>query len=387
MVIDGRAEAWVRLHCAGFSAQVLATLLRHFGSPEGVLAATPAQRAVHVASRSLQASSATEMSQRVDATLAWLAGPSHRVVAWDDAEYPAALLELSDPPIVLYAIGDAALLARPALAIVGSRNATSQGCLDAEAFAGALSDAGLTIVSGLALGIDAAAHRGALRGPGRTIAIMGTGPDRIYPARNRDLALAIAEQGLLLSEFLPGTPPLKPNFPRRNRIISGIAKGVLVVEATLSSGSLITARLAAEQGREVFALPGSIHSPFARGCHRLIRDGAKLVETSDDILEELRFPAASARTEPSRVTASGDEHPADGRSGEAGEGDRLASREDGSRDDTKRVWDALGSESLDIDTLASRALLSAPHTTAALTLLEIDGRVARLPGGQWQRLV
>ena len=224
---------------------------------------------------------------RLDATLAWLREPGHDLVAWGDPDYPAALLEIGDPPPVFYCLGRRELLARPAFAIVGSRNATPQGCADAEAFGAAMSAAGLTIVSGLALGIDAAAHRGGLTGAGSSIAVIGTGPDRVYPARNRALAHELAARGLVISEFAVGTPPLKQNFPRRNRLVSGLARGVLVVEATLSSGSLITARLAAEQGREVFAMPGSIHSPFSKGGHRLIREGAKLVETAQDILDEL----------------------------------------------------------------------------------------------------
>ena len=300
---------------------------------------------------------------RLERTLAWLREPGHDLVAWGDPDYPASLLEIGDPPPVLYCMGRRELLAQPAFAIVGSRNATPQGCADAEAFAAALSAAGLAIVSGLALGIDAAAHRGGLTGAGSSIAVIGTGPDRVYPARNRDLAHELAARGLVLSEFAVGTPPQKQNFPRRNRLVSGLARGVLVVEATLSSGSLITARLAGEQGREVFALPGSIHSPFSKGAHQLIREGAKLVETAQDILDELGIlPAASA---PVATAAAPRAEP------------RAAMR---------AILRALGHDPGDLDTLAARTRLSIPTVLATLTELEIDGRVASLPGGIWQRI-
>jgi DNA processing protein len=261
---------------------------------------------------------------------------------------------------VFYCHGRRELLAGPAFAIVGSRNATPQGCADAEAFAAAISAAGLAIVSGLALGIDAAAHRGGLSGTGSSIAVIGTGPDRVYPARNRALAHDLAARGLVLSEFAVGTPPLKQNFPRRNRLVSGLARGVLVVEATLSSGSLITARLAAEQGREVFALPGSIHSPFSKGGHRLIREGAKLVETAQDILEELAIVSPAAPATPvARARPAAD---------------------------MRTVMRALGHDPADVETLAMRSRLTIAALVAALTALELDGRVASLPGGIWQRV-
>ena len=262
---------------------------------------------------------------------------------------------------MFYCHGRRELLAAPAFAIVGSRNATPQGCADAEAFAAALSAAGLAIVSGLALGIDAAAHRGGLAGAGSSIAVVGTGPDRVYPARNRALAHDLAARGLVISEFAVGTPPLKQNFPRRNRLVSGLARGVLVVEATLSSGSLITARLAAEQGRDVFALPGSIHSPFSKGGHRLIREGAKLVETAQDILEELGLAAGATASAGPRKRAQADA-PA------------------------RALLRALGHDPADVDTLAARTRLPVADIMATLTALELDRRVAALPGGIWQRI-
>lgn len=368
MNVDARAEAWARLQVTGLAPRPLFDLLRAFGTPEAVLAAKAAERRTIVAAPVARLLAAGPDPQRLETTLAWLGEPGNALVAWGDDDYPQALLEIADPPPVFYCIGRRDLLAKPALAIVGSRNATPQGSADAEAFAVALSDAGLTIVSGLALGIDAAAHRGGLRGAGSSIAVVGTGPDRIYPAANRALAHELAARGLILSEFTPGTPPLPHNFPRRNRVVSGLARGILVVEATISSGSLITARLAGEQGREVFALPGSIHSPFSKGCHKLLREGAKLVETAQDVLEELKF----ARASPARAAASGDVH--------------ASTADDELTDDEKSVVAALGYAPAAVDAIALRTALAAETIAAALLSLELAGRVAPLPGGLWQRL-
>jgi len=363
MKIDARAEAWASLHARGVGARALVDLLRAFGGPEAVLAATPAQRRVVVGTAAAKHLAAAPDADRLTATLAWLGGgPDRDLVAWDDPDYPPQLLEIGDPPPVFFCLGRRELLARPAFAIIGSRNATPQGAADAFAFAAALSAAGLTIVSGLAEGIDAAAHRGGLSQPGSSIAVIGTGPDRVYPAKNRALAHELAAQGLLVSEFAPGTPPLRANFPRRNRLVSGLARGVLVVEASLSSGSLITARLAGEQGRDVFAMPGSIHSPLAKGCHRLIREGAKLVEAAQDVLDELRL--ARAATLPATAAAAG-------AALTATEGAIVA---------------ALGHAPAGIDTIAGRTGLPAETIAATLLGLELAGRVAPLPGGLWQRL-
>src|SRR5512137_658963 len=236
MNVDSRAEAWARLQLSGLAPRPLVELLRAFGGPEAVLAATSAQRHRHVPAAAAARLDTPPDEERLRATLAWLSEPRHDLVAWGDPDYPAPLLEIGDPPPVFYCMGRRALLAGPAFAIVGSRNATPQGCADAEAFGAALSAAGFTIVSGLATGIDAAAHRGGLAGAGSSIAVIGTGPDRVYPARNRDLAHDLAARGLVVSEFAVGTPPQKQNFPRRNRLVSGLSRGVLVVEATLSSG-------------------------------------------------------------------------------------------------------------------------------------------------------
>jgi DNA processing protein len=362
MNVDARALAWVRLDVCGIGPRSLAELLRAFGSPEAVVAATPAQRRKIVAAAPAKLVDTAPDASRLAAALAWLEAPGHDLVALDDADYPRSLLEIGDPPPVFYCMGRRELLARPALAIVGSRNATPQGISDARGFARALSAAGLTIVSGMALGIDAAAHRGALDGEGSSIAVTGTGPDRVYPAANRELAHELASRGLIISEFTPGTPPLPQNFPRRNRVVSGLARGVLVIEATLSSGSLITARLGGEQGREVFALPGSIHSPFSKGCHKLLREGAKLVETAQDVLDELRLPRDDA------IAAA-----------------TIAAADDDFTIDEHAVMTALGHAPAAVDTLAERSGLAPEAVAAALLALELAGRASPVPGGLWQR--
>lgn len=354
MEFASTAAAWAELAHKGLPPAAMAILLRAFGGPEPVLAASRSQLAALLPAGAVERLLTPVAPDSLARTLAWLEQPGHDLLAWDDADYPQALLELGHAPPVLYFTGQRAVLNRPALAIVGSRNATPQGAENATAFAQALSDAGFAIVSGLAQGIDAAAHVGALRGAGSTLAVVGTGLDRVYPARHRNLAHAIAASGGLLSEFPPGTPPLPHHFPRRNRLIAGLARGVLVVEAALSSGSLITARLAGEAGREVFAIPGSIHSPMARGCHRLIRDGAKLVETAQDILDEL---GGSSRVPPPAAAAT-PAHP---------------------------LLDALADDPADVDALCARTGQPPDVVLETLVLLELDGEVAALPGGRWQR--
>ncbi len=308
----------------------------------------------------------------VDAALRWLDGGSDRyVVTLADAAYPPALLQTPDPPSILYVHGNLDLLRHPALAVVGSRNPTGRGAEDAEAFALALSNAGLTVVSGLALGIDAAAHRGGLQGAGSSIAVVGTGIDRVYPARNRDLAHALSQRGALVSELPLGTPPVPANFPRRNRIISGLARGCLVVEAALHSGSLITARQALEQGREVFAVPGSIHSPLAKGCHWLIKQGAKLAESAQDILEELGEVAPAP--------PGGALLPATDR-GEPGQRTEI-----NSDPATLALLSAVGFAPFDLDTACAQGGLTPDAASAILLGLELQGQVERLPGGRYQR--
>jgi DNA processing protein len=354
---DDELAAWLRLtHSAG--RETVRRLLAAFASPQGVFAASAAsQRAV---TGSTLAEPPDELDALVERTVAWRReGAGRHVVTLGDAAYPTALLQTADPPLLLYAQGRLELLQRPALAIVGSRNPTPQGADNARAFALHLARSGYTIVSGLALGIDGAAHEAALSagGDASTIAVVGTGMDRVYPSRHRELAHRIAEQGLLLSEFDLATPPLRENFPRRNRLIAGLAQGTLVVEAALASGSLITARCAAEAGREVFALPGSIHSPQSRGCHALIKQGAQLVESAEDILAELR-PAAPAL-------------PVDG--------------EPPPRDDGDPLLAALGHDPATLDALVARCGWPPEQLAARLLELELDGHVARLPGGLYQR--
>ncbi len=289
-----------------------------------------------------------------------------------DPDYPAELLQIEDPPLLLHLEGDPAALRHPLrLAMVGSRNPTAQGADHARQFARALAEAGACIVSGLALGIDGAAHEGALEAGGCTVAVVGTGLDQVYPKKHQALAQRIAAQGALISEYLLGTPPLAANFPKRNRIISGLSQGVLVVEAALQSGSLITARQAAEQGREVFAIPGSIHSPQSRGCHALIRQGAKLVESAADILEELRDQLPPA--------APGQEQEPNGTAEQQG----AAQVKDPLPDDA--LLRVLGFEPCGLDALQARCGLDLPTLQARLLELEFDGWVARLPGGVYQR--
>ncbi len=351
--------AWAELALRALPAAALAALLREFREPRAILAAPRARLAAVVPDAVVAQLTAPARADVQERVRTWLGQPGNELVAWDDPDYPRALLDLGHAPPALYFVGRRELLNRPALAIVGSRHATAQGLENARDFARALARAGLTIVSGLALGIDAAAHEGALDGEGGTLAVVGTGLDRVYPARHRALAHAIAQRGGLVSEFPPGTPPRESNFPRRNRLISGLARGVLVVEAAPKSGSLITARYAGEQGREVFAIPGSIHSPLSKGCHKLIREGAKLVETTQDILEELGMRAAASAPAAPPATAGG-----------TVESPLLA---------------ALGRDPVDVDTLVARTGRAVEDIVAELTGLELAGTVAALPGGRWQR--
>jgi len=356
--------AWLRLlETPGVGRASARRLLAAFGSPQAALTAPLAARREVVSAEAANAlqDAPDTLDTLLAKTLAWLAGdvtaPRH-VVTLGDPLYPAALLETADPPLLLYAQGRIELLQAAAIAIVGSRNPTPQGLENARAFAAHLSGAGLTVVSGLALGIDGAAHDGALDGAGSTIAVVGTGLDLVYPKRHLKLAHRIVEGGLIVSEYAIGTPSLAEHFPQRNRIIAGLTRGTLVVEAAVQSGSLITARLASEAGRDVFAIPGSIHSPQSRGCHWLIKQGAKLVDSADDILEELNLgrPAAAA-------SAPSDE-PAD--------------------DDP--LLDALGFEPVSLEALVARTGWSAAELSARLLELELDGHVARLPGQLFQRV-
>ena len=365
MIDRDELAAWLRLiETPKLGRDSARKLLAAFGSPQAVFdAAGNARREVAgAAAAEVLASEHNSLAALVTATVAWLqaeAAEPRAVVVLGDPRYPRALLETADPPLLLYAQGRTALLQADAIAVVGSRNPTRQGADNARAFSAHLSRAGLTVVSGLALGIDAAAHEGGLEGSASTVAVVGTGLDRVYPRRNLVLAHRIAEQGLILSEYALGTPPLPPNFPIRNRIIAGLSRGTLVVEAALQSGSLITARLAIEAGRDVFAIPGSIHSPQSRGCHTLIKQGAKLVDSAQDILEELRLPGAPA---PACDTSAA-----------------SASREE-------PLLSALGFDPVTLDALVARTGRSPSELNTLLLELELDGRVARLPGQLFQRI-
>lgn len=351
------AAHWVGLSLIpGIGSRSYRDLLSAFGTPQQIYRTSCASLA-----RVVSPAIARQIAEGPDEAsaapaLAWLSQPGNHLITLADDEYPRALLEIPDPPPLLYAKGRRELLNVKTLAIVGSRNATPQGMKDAEAFAQSLSEAGYCIASGLALGIDGAAHRGALKGPGSTIAAVGTGLDIVYPARHRQLAHEISEKGVLISEFPVGTPSMAQNFPRRNRLISGLSGGCLVVEAHLQSGSLITARLAAEQGREVFAIPGSIHSAVSKGCHRLIKQGAKLVETTTDILEELGDTANPVAATPSETAAQ------------------------------EPLLEHMGHAPVGIDALIERSGLTGETLSAMLLMLELEGKVASLPGGRYQRI-
>ncbi|MDB5961746.1 MAG: processing protein DprA [Massilia sp.] len=354
---------WVRLaHTPGVGPANCRLLLGTFGTAAAVFDAAPARLAAVLGAALAQAivQPSAALLRQVDAALAWGQRAGNTILIPGDSRYPALLRNIADPPSVLYVSGRVELLSAPCLGMVGSRNASVQGNINAEVFAQALSMAGLTIVSGLALGIDTAAHVGALGGAGSTVAVVGTGPDLVYPARNRGLWQRIAEQGCVVSEYAPGTPPLAHNFPQRNRIISGLSAGVLVVEAAARSGSLITARLAASQGREVFAIPGSIHSALSKGCHLLLRDGATLVESAADVLEAIHGSPMARMGMTAAPQISGSEHAA--------------------------VLEAMGHGPLPLDAIA-HACRRAPHELAGVLLdLELAGAAERLADGRFQRI-
>jgi DNA processing protein len=357
MAAEASLKAWLALSLTrGLGGESARRLLKEFGSPDAVFAAS-----ISSLKSVVKADIAAEISRSIadDAVgpaLVWLENGNNHIVTLADKDYPQALLNIPDPPLLLYVKGRLDLLNRSALAVVGSRSATPQGINNAEAFAKSLSDAGLCIISGLAHGIDAAAHRGALRGQGGSVAIVGTGLDIVYPAANRELAHTLAQRGTLVSEFPLATPPLAANFPRRNRLISGMSLGCLVVEASLQSGSLITARLALEQGRDVFAIPGSIHAPQSKGCHALLKQGAKLVETAQDILEELGGMIETPAPAP------------------------------GSEGANPLLLQHLGFDPVDVETLSMRCGLTIAELSAMLLTLELSGHICVLPGGLYQRI-
>jgi DNA processing protein len=350
--------AWLRLlETPRFGRDSARRLLSALGSPQAVFEARLGvlREVVGAAAAAALAQTPPNLADLIESTWQWLAAGERRaVLTLADADYPAALLETADPPLLLYVQGRVELLAATSVAVVGSRNPTAQGIENARSFARHLSQARVTVVSGLALGIDGAAHWGALDGPGGTIAVVATGLDVVYPKRHRDLERRIATDGLMVSEYSLATPPLAAHFPQRNRVIAGLSRGTLVVEAATQSGSLITARLAAECGREVFAVPGSIHAPQSRGCHALLKQGAKLVESALDILEDLRLsaPAPAPEAEPERVDP---------------------------------LLQALGYDPVTLDALAERTGVAPAELNVRLLELELEGQVARLPGQRFQR--
>lgn len=353
---------WIRLErTPGVGLETARKLLTTLGLPEDIFAADLSSLLQIVSDRVARALTAPlpdDVRAQIDKTVEWASQPGNHVLTLADERYPKSLLDITDPPLVVYAKGRLELLSASSLAVVGSRNATTQGMVNAEQFSAVLSEAGLTIVSGLALGIDTAAHTGGLRGIGSTVAVIGTGADIVYPARNRALAHRIAENGCIVSEYPLGMGALAANFPRRNRIISGLSQGVLVVEAAAQSGSLITARMAGDQGRDVFAIPGSIHSPLSKGCHLLIRQGAKLVESAQDVLEELRHFDVPARTTPAAAPPEA----------------------------TTGILAALGFDPVAPDVLALRCEMDIATLSAELLALEMEGHVEMLPGGMVRRL-
>lgn len=352
---------WVSLsNIHGIGSQTFCQLLNAFGSPAKVYAASFKQLS-EIVSEKIAVEIAKGVDEDIlDDTLHWLSQPNNHLVTLADPHYPKALLEIHDPPPLLYAKGNLTLLNQPGIAIVGSRNASVQGEKNAEAFAQGLCSYGLCIVSGMALGIDGAAHRGALKANGATIAVVGTGLDIVYPAKHRDLAHQIVEHGLIISEFCLGTPSKPQNFPKRNRIISGLSLGCLVVEANLQSGSQITARLSAEQGREVFAIPGSIHSPMSKGCHQLIKQGAKLVDSLQDIIEELKLNHATSN---------------------------LLQQADNNITIKNPLLDLMGYEQMTLESLVHLSGLTVSEVSSMLMILELEGGVASLAGGQYQKIV
>jgi len=378
-------SGWLRLHLTpGVGNLSARKLLATFGLPEKIFEQSELALTQVVSASQAAAVHATppDWQALLQTTWNWLeaAPDQRRVLTLGDPCYPQSLLQLDDPPLLLYAMGDPlawernalASGARHSLAIVGSRNPTPQGLGNARLFAKTLAQGGMTIVSGMAMGIDGAAHEGALEGaPAEqlaTVAVVGTGLDRVYPKEHRDLAHRIAQRGLLISEYALGTPPTATNFPRRNRILAGLSCGTLVVEAALKSGSLITARLALEQGKDVFAIPGSIHATQARGCHALIKQGAKLVESAQDVLEELAWPQAISDAIDSGTYCA------------SSAGAEATFPEDNA------LLQALGFEPTGLDALLARTGMDTPALQGQLMQLELEGTVIRLPGGLFQRL-
>jgi DNA processing protein len=411
---DIELAAWLRLSLApGLKPAALRLLLGAFGLPEAIFNQSPealAGIAGEAAARAVLAPSSPDFDAQLDAVMAWRELPGNHVVTLDDPAYPPALLTMPDPPPLLYIKGRLDLLHTRAVALVGSRSATPQGAEDAERFARELSQAGVTIVSGLALGIDGAAHRGGLEGAGGTVAVIGTGADLVYPAAHHALARQIATQGAILSEWPLGTPARAANFPQRNRLIAGLVSGVVIVEAAMRSGSLITARLANEMGRDIFALPGSIHAPLSRGCHRIIKQGAKLVETPDEVLEELGVAkpmttkaasgqavlwdgAADARNSSTGLASVADQQDSVAASAPASAATQpeltaapaASTAPPAMSAEALQLLDALGHAPATLEILATRTEMGDAALQNTLLQLELAGQVTALPGGRFAR--
>ncbi len=368
---------WLQLlRAPGLGARRLHPLIKHFGSATAVIGAGGALRDFGVTQPAMEALTQPDRT-RLDADLQWLSEPNHHLVTFASNDFPPQLRQMPDPPAALFVVGDPTLMWLPQLAIVGSRNASRGGLDNARGFAQLIASQGLTVTSGLALGVDGAAHAGALAANGPTIAVAATGLDRVYPAKHRDLATKIAENGAIVSEFPLGTEPRPGHFPARNRIISGLSLGVLVVEASLGSGSLITARQAIEQGREVFAIPGSIHNPMARGCHQLIKQGAKLVESGEDLYDELKASLAA------HVALAGDRlgTPVEAVSVEPTGGEPNNEQ----NEDYKKLLEAIGYDPVSIDRLVELTELPIDALSSMLLILELDGKVQNEPGGGYYR--
>lgn len=428
---EAEISAWLKLTLAnGVGSSVQRSLLKEFGSPQAIFDAGELLIEKYIGQSKAQKLFAAQTDEIIEQTLTWLQlSEQHHIITLADENYPKNLLNISDPPTIIYARGNIELLNHQGLAVVGSRNATPQGLLNAENFCQVIANFGLPIISGLALGIDSAAHKGALKAAnGTTLAVIGTGINRMYPASNKNLALQILEQnGLIITEFPLNTSPSPENFPRRNRLISGLSLGILVVEATIDSGSLITARLAAEQGREVFAIPGSIHSPLSKGCHKLIRQGAKLVETANDILEELRFKPYVPnikKVEPELVIKKENIENIENNieKTEKIENDKItkakatnkntktatknktkskttnkktakntinkieSNNENNNDDNINKVLNFMGYSPCTLDELVERTNISAAEILTHLLTLEMQGKISTIPGGSYQRL-
>jgi DNA processing protein len=367
--------SWLALYRApGVGTETFRLLLQQFSSPDQVLQAPPSElKALHLQESTLQYLKQPDW-EAVEKDLTWLAQEHNYLITLDHADYPALLREIPSAPPLLFVHGNPSVLSSLQVAMVGSRNPTPVGAQNAHDFAKHLAQADLVVTSGLAMGIDGASHRGALAAGGITIAVMGTGLDMVYPARHRDLAHEVAERGALVSEFAPGTGSRAHHFPRRNRIISGMSLGTLVVEAALRSGSLITTQHALEQGREVFAIPGSIHNPLARGCHQLIRQGAKLVETADDILAELA-PLARASISPNQTHSIAN----DAHQNKMPENNELD-------EDYQNLLKIMGYDPITIDSLIEQSGLTPEEVSSMLLILELQGRIASSPGGLYTQL-